>query len=261
MNERDTFAAAALMGLLCNLEPEGRADMDRLARIAHAQADAMLRARGASAEKDSDVRGSRNADTLASIWINYNANDYVRVRLTDHGRALLKKQHERLNAITTYLPYTPPTEDADGWSKWQLHRLLNHFGAHTGMGMPLCFEATIQFDGSRIDHDAAPAAKEADAQPSSAKRADGFTGVTQEPVAWAVADPEGRPRVLSFSRDDAVWNRKSASEKVFPLYSQPQTTLTDAERKALEWAARLAKYSLGLAEPYDALSGLLERTA
>lgn len=113
----------------------------------------------------------------------------------------------------------------------------------------------------RTNHDAAPAAKEADAQPSSAKRADGFTGVTQEPVAWAVADPKGRPRVLSFSMEDAFLNRKSASEKVFQLYSQPQTTLTDAERKALEWAARLAKYSLGLAEPYDALSGLLERTA
>lgn len=88
------------------------------------------------------------------------------------------------------------------------------------------------------------------------------SGTENEPVAWGVADPEGRFRALCFARDDAFIEKRSASEKIVPLYRYPQPTLTNEEREAVErvcvayellptaWAKQVA----------DTLSKLLERT-
>ena len=204
ITDRDHFAAAALTGLLSQCAAEDR-EAAETAAAAMRYADAMLRERcrvggdcpvpdnapnhdAAPAARGDARECTAPVTTGGTQWLNYNANDYVRVKLTAHGRELLKKQHESLNAMTAYLRYLPPFEDADGWSKWQLHRLMSTFGAHTGMGIPLCFEPTIQFDSARANHDAAPAARasEATASPERVRvRGDAGTGDTQSFDAYA----------------------------------------------------------------------------
>lgn len=69
-------------------------------------------------------------------------NDYVRVKLTDYGRQVLRKQHEELQAAYPKTPISGdgvPNEDADGWSKWQLWWLMHKLGG-TGTGAPIPFD-------------------------------------------------------------------------------------------------------------------------
>jgi len=80
-----------------------------------------------------------------------NINDDVWVRLTDSGRAEMERQHVELFAesyTSAGLPLPPmwkPEEDADGWSRWQLHVLMNTFGHLLVNGTaPLPFETTIR---------------------------------------------------------------------------------------------------------------------
>ena len=74
-----------------------------------------------------------------------NVNDTVRVKLTDHGRAFHAKDYAnfQLTAGTT-MPYTPPKEDAEGWSQWKLWQLMYSFGPHMCLGGALYFEADIE---------------------------------------------------------------------------------------------------------------------
>ena len=75
--------------------------------------------------------------------MDFNINDKVRVRLTPNGRAIHAKNHAdlcvRIPALSKWV-YKPPTEDAEGWSEWQMWSLMATFGADTGNGMPQCFE-------------------------------------------------------------------------------------------------------------------------
>lgn len=73
-------------------------------------------------------------------WQKINVNDLVRVRLTDHGRAVYAKWLESLS-----LPeeYRVPKEESSGWSQWQLHELMGIFGSSTGVCKPLCFETNF----------------------------------------------------------------------------------------------------------------------
>lgn len=74
-----------------------------------------------------------------------NINDNVRVKLTDTGREVLKKNHNLLNKRTgAHLPYLPPIEDADGWSTWQLWSLMRDFGPHIYNGCRIPFETEIK---------------------------------------------------------------------------------------------------------------------
>ncbi len=76
----------------------------------------------------------------------FNVNDKVRVKLTDHGRKVLREAHavfwaDYPNAAPR--EYTPQKEDAEGWSEWQLHALMDAFGSRM-LGGPLLFETTIE---------------------------------------------------------------------------------------------------------------------
>ena len=75
----------------------------------------------------------------------FNVNEKVRVILTDHGRAMHRADHEKfwLSVRLEVPPYTPPKEDADGWSEWQLCELMEAFGPHTHLGSKICFETTM----------------------------------------------------------------------------------------------------------------------
>ncbi len=68
-------------------------------------------------------------------WRDFDMNDFVRVKLTDRGREILRQQNAELRREFPYLPaYTPRKEDADGWSEWQLFSLMQHFGAYIEIG-------------------------------------------------------------------------------------------------------------------------------
>ena len=79
-----------------------------------------------------------------------NINESVRVKLTDHGRAVHAADHAMFWASIApgkdikATGYSPPREDADGWSKWQLWALMETVGAHTGLCKPPCFETIIE---------------------------------------------------------------------------------------------------------------------
>lgn len=79
--------------------------------------------------------------------MDFNINEHVRVKLTDHGRKALERQHVEFWAATgrpAPYAYTPPKEDSEGWSRWQLHNLMQELGHLCVMGRPLPFETTIQ---------------------------------------------------------------------------------------------------------------------
>lgn len=63
------------------------------------------------------------------VWHPINLNDYVRVRLTHAGRAM-------------FLASDVPRE-VNGWSEWQLHRLMLAFGHRCCPGAQLCFDPNI----------------------------------------------------------------------------------------------------------------------
>lgn len=81
----------------------------------------------------------------------FNANSYVKVKLTDIGRAEHKKQHDQL-CIDAGIrwAYVPPKEDEDGYSSWQLHGLMNTFGHMMCIGFILPFEPNILINESDL---------------------------------------------------------------------------------------------------------------
>jgi hypothetical protein len=84
-------------------------------------------------------------------YAEFNINDSVKVRLTDLGRKIHRKEHERIFAGTPHASkYTPPKEDADGYSIWQLWILMDYFGEYVGMARELPFETTILIAQSDI---------------------------------------------------------------------------------------------------------------
>lgn len=86
-----------------------------------------------------------NSPLSSDEWIDFNINHKVRVQLTDAGRAALKKGHADLfGPIAFKHPWTPPEEDAEGWSKWQLWDLMQQLGHRCFMGGPVPFYTTIQ---------------------------------------------------------------------------------------------------------------------
>ena len=94
--------------------------------------------------------------------------------------------------------------------------------------------------------------------------------VAGEPAAWGVMRVGGSWVSILANEVQAETSRKSFDKmeswvhEIVPLYRQPQPTLTDAEREAIERARRLIASTMPYesqqgAEDYQALSGLLER--
>ncbi len=76
--------------------------------------------------------------------MNFNVNDKVRVKLTDHGRQALRRRHADLWDGISPHQYEPPKEDAEGWSEWQMWDLMESLGHMWYMGGPPPFDTTIQ---------------------------------------------------------------------------------------------------------------------
>jgi hypothetical protein len=79
----------------------------------------------------------------------FNLNDFVWVRLTDVGRAVIKEDDKRwAQRIPSYggsLPRVQKEEaENDGWSRWQLWSLMQQFGSEVHLGCVPPFETTIR---------------------------------------------------------------------------------------------------------------------
>lgn len=86
--------------------------------------------------------------------ITFNLNESVRVQLTHAGRQFLHAEHHNFwdkQGAGIVRDYTPPKEDAEGWSTWQLHSLMSTFGCMIILGRgakDLPFALDIQIDVS-----------------------------------------------------------------------------------------------------------------
>ena len=79
--------------------------------------------------------------------IDFNINHYVYVKLTDVGKKEHRRQYDELwKGQPALYSYRPPEEDAEGWSKWQMHDLMFTFG-HLCIGFSnVPFETTIRIE-------------------------------------------------------------------------------------------------------------------
>lgn len=77
--------------------------------------------------------------------LEFNINEYVSVKLTDAGRAELKRQHDELcETFPSMGEHTPPKEDKEGWCRFQGWVLMHTFGHMTRMASDPPFETTIR---------------------------------------------------------------------------------------------------------------------
>lgn len=82
---------------------------------------------------------------MSESKIDFNINHIVEVKLTDTGRAELKRQDEALRKEFPKLSeFQPRKEDDDGWSVWQMHELMERLGFMCRMGSDLPFEVDIK---------------------------------------------------------------------------------------------------------------------
>lgn len=77
-------------------------------------------------------------------YVEFNLNDEVLVRLTDHGRRIHREQFNELKSKYPGIGEYSLKEDADGWSKWQMWVLMRDFGQHIGMGIEQPFETNVK---------------------------------------------------------------------------------------------------------------------
>lgn len=80
--------------------------------------------------------------------VTINLNDKVKVKLTDHGKDIYYHQNDELNEMRKQYglkPFEPimPIVDADGYTYFQLWRLMELYGPHIHMASPLPFDVNI----------------------------------------------------------------------------------------------------------------------
>lgn len=79
--------------------------------------------------------------------VKVNMNDRVKVKLTEHGLCILKRQHDELNKkIESAGGVVRGWElklDRDGYYEDSLWGIMQTFGEHIGMGMKQPFEVEI----------------------------------------------------------------------------------------------------------------------
>lgn len=73
-----------------------------------------------------------------------NVNEWVKVKLKAEGIAELERQHNELRERLPKLkPFSPPKTDDEGYTKFQLHCLMNRFGHMMVLGAEPPFELDI----------------------------------------------------------------------------------------------------------------------
>ena len=104
-------------------------------------------------ERNRTTRKRRSPLAACSAgFAEFNINQYVQVRLTEHGKKCLRKNYDALAAHfggKLTFGFKLPTEDKDGWSRWQAWDLISQLGEHITMGFDPPFETTIRIEGLR----------------------------------------------------------------------------------------------------------------
>ncbi len=89
--------------------------------------------------------------------MDFNINNYVKVKLTDRGRLEAQKQSHELSLdifkrTGKHQYFQPKEEDVTGWSIWQMNDLIVTFGHLLHEGKDLPFELDIQIVESENVH-------------------------------------------------------------------------------------------------------------
>ena len=84
---------------------------------------------------------------LREVWLDFNLNHRVRVKLNERGLTELRRQHGVLRHRAPSIgDFKDPKADADGWSTWQLWDLMSTLGALCILGPIPPFDTGIQFE-------------------------------------------------------------------------------------------------------------------
>ena len=77
------------------------------------------------------------------MYTKFNINDTVKVKLTEYGKYVLRKEWEHILSGNPNFEYMPPQEDDEGYSTWQMWSLMETFGKYITMTGNLPFETNI----------------------------------------------------------------------------------------------------------------------
>ena len=83
--------------------------------------------------------------------VTINLNDIVKVKLTDAGKDIFYHQYDDLNNVIRLRGGKPlvarmPKVDADGYTEFQLHVLMELYGPHIAMWKQLPFETNMLYE-------------------------------------------------------------------------------------------------------------------
>lgn len=76
----------------------------------------------------------------------FNLNGYVRVKLTNRGREILRQQHAAFAKKWPKVKEFIPIPEIDGWSRWQMWVLMETFGPHVHVGRDNPFKTIIEIE-------------------------------------------------------------------------------------------------------------------
>ena len=82
----------------------------------------------------------------------FNINNTVKIRLTEHGKQMLERDHNEFwsaqgaSGMLDKYPYKPHEEDEDGYVKFQLWSLMYQLGKYCGLGREIPFDTVILID-------------------------------------------------------------------------------------------------------------------
>src|SRR5690348_10918622 len=108
----------------------------------------------------------------------FNINDHVRIKLTDSGRKVLKAHYDSIELPPDF-QRPSKSEDANGFSEWQLHEVMYIFGRSVYIGCETPFETNIKLDLAGIPDPSAVG-----------ELVEAAKGIVEFPSVW-INDPTG----------------------------------------------------------------------
>lgn len=77
--------------------------------------------------------------------MNFNLNEYVLIQLTPTGIKILREEFDEMHTKfpKAFPEFKLPKEDKNGWSKWQMWRLMHTFGKSFPNQMPFNLNIVI----------------------------------------------------------------------------------------------------------------------